>query len=464
MVTLERIMASAPLAHPERIRNRRVTVLGLARSGEAVCTLLLEQGAEVLASEARDDDRTRAVAARLRDQGAWVELGQHTAEALVNVDFVVPSPGVPASHPVLQAARQAGVPIFSEIEVAFWVTSGDVLALTGTNGKTTTVTLLQEMLRAAGHASRLAGNVGRAYSSVAGQGSGPLVLEVSSYQLEYIETFRPAVSGLLNITPDHLDRHGSFEAYAATKYRIAENQGEGDTLVINADCPHAVNIPVPPRVRVLRFSTEREVSDGVFWRDGRLVYRTAAGSGTIVSRDDLKIPGTHNQSNVAAAAAMAMAYGCPAPAVAGAITEFRGVPHRIEFLGDASGVRVYNDSKATNVDAMVVALRAVQGPIVLLVGGRAKNDDPHTADALVRERVRAVVCYGEARDRFAGSWAPLVPVVQVEDLAEAVQEGFRLARSGDALLLSPACASFDQFENFEQRGDRFREYVRARIG
>jgi UDP-N-acetylmuramoylalanine--D-glutamate ligase len=461
MVTLERIMATVPPTHPERIRNRRVAVLGLARSGEAVSTLLLEHGAEVLASDARDDDRTRGIAARLRDLGAWVELGRHTPEALLKVDFVVPSPGVPTSHPVLEAARKAGVPIFSEIEVAFWVTSGDVLALTGTNGKTTTVNLLHEMMLEAGHASRLAGNVGRAYSSVASTGDGPLVLEVSSYQLEHIETFRPAVAGLLNITPDHLDRHGSLEAYAATKYRIAENQGEGDTLVINADCPQCGRIPVPPHVRVLRFSTETAVPDGVYWQEGRLVYRTAAGSGMLVHSSQLQIPGVHNQSNVAAASAMALAYGCSPEAVTRAIVKFRGVPHRIEPLGEWSGVRVYNDSKATNVDAMVVALRAVTGPIVLLVGGRAKADDPHTADPLIRERVRAVVCYGEARERFAGAWSALKPVVRVENLAEAVQAGFGLAQPGDALLLSPACASFDQFDNYEQRGDRFREYVHA---
>jgi UDP-N-acetylmuramoylalanine--D-glutamate ligase len=438
-------------------------VLGLARSGVAVSTLLLEHGAEVLASEAQENDSTRAVAARLRDLGAWVELGHHTPEALLKVDFVVPSPGVPNSHPVLLAAAKLGIPIFSEIEVAFWVTSGDVLALTGTNGKTTTVTLLHEMLLASGKASRLAGNVGRAYSSVAATGSGPLVLEVSSYQLEHIETFRPAVAGLLNITPDHLDRHGSFEAYAAMKFRIAENQGEGDTLVINADCAETLKIPVPPRVRALRFSAEQVLSEGVFWQNDRLVYRTAAGSGELVEPGELQLPGRHNQANAAAAAAMALAYGCPPDKVAEAIRNFRGVPHRIEYLGEGSGVRVYNDSKATNVDAMKVALRAVAGPIVLLVGGRAKNDDPHSADALIRAHVRAVVCYGEAQERFASAWSALKPVVRVETLAEAVRSGFELSKPGDALLLSPACASFDQFENYEQRGDRFREYVSDRI-
>ena len=464
MVTLERMMASTPLAHPERLRNRRVTVLGLARSGEAVSTLLLEQGAHVLASEARDDERLRGVAARLRDQGAWVELGTHSPEALVKVDFVVPSPGVPTSHPVLVAARQAGVPIFSEIEVAFWLNTGDVLALTGTNGKTTTITLLHEMLKASGHDARLAGNVGKAFSSVATQGSGPVALEVSSYQLEYTETFRPAVAALLNITPDHIERHGSFEAYVNTKYRIAENQSEGDTLVVNADCPHSSGIRAQKAVRVLRFSTQKELTDGVFWRGDRMVYHTAAGSGQIVELSELLIPGEHNQSNAAAAAAMALAYGCPVEAVGEAIRTFKGVPHRIEFLGSASGVRVYNDSKATNVDAMLVALKALSGPIVLLVGGRAKNDDPHAADPFIRSKVRAVVCYGEARERFATAWSGMVPAMQVEDLGAAVQAGFKLTQSGDALLLSPACASFDQFNNFEERGDRFREFVRARIG
>lgn len=464
MVTIERMMAQAPPVHPERIRSRRVAVLGLARSGVAVSKLLLEHGAEVLASEAKEDDRTREAASRLRDLGAWVELGRHTPEVLLKVDYVVPSPGVPATHPVLLAAARAGVPIFSEIEVAFWVTSGDVLALTGTNGKTTTVNLLHEMLLAAGHASRLAGNVGVPYSSVVGAGYGPVALEVSSYQLEHIETFRPAVAALLNITPDHLDRHGSLAEYAAAKFRIAENQGDGDTLVVNADCRHSSAIPVPPRVRALRFSTEQELTDGVFWQAGQLVYRTAAGSGSLVQASQLRIPGVHNQSNVAAASAMALAYGCNPEAVAQALCDFRGVPHRIEFLGETAGVRVYNDSKATNVDAMVVALKAVSGPIVLLVGGRAKDDDPHAADPLIKSKVRAIVCYGEARERFARAWTGLQPVVETDTLAEAVSSAFGLARKGDALLLSPACASFDQFDNYEQRGDRFREFVREYRG
>jgi UDP-N-acetylmuramoylalanine--D-glutamate ligase len=460
MVTLERMMAPSPHVHPERIRNRRVAVLGLAKSGTAVSALLLEHGAEVLASEVKDTPQTREAAARLRDLGAWVEVGQHSLEALLKVDFVVPSPGVPATHPLLSAAFKLGLPVFSEIEVAFWITAGDVLAITGTNGKTTTVTLLNDMLVAAGFPARLAGNVGLPYASVAGSGAGPVVLELSSYQLEFIETFRPAVAGLLNLTPDHLDRHGSFEAYAQAKYRIAENQGEGDTLVLNADCPEAVKLPVPPKVRALRFSTEQTLAEGVWWHGDQLVFSTPAGSGMLATASQLQVPGRHNQANVAAAAAMALAYGCHPDAVTLAIRRFRGVSHRIEFLGEHGGVRVYNDSKATNVDAMIVALKAVAGPIVLLVGGRAKSDDPHAADPLVRSQVRAVVCFGEARERFARAWSALVPVKQVEDLAAALRSGFELARPGDALLLSPACASFDQFENYEQRGDVFRELVR----
>jgi UDP-N-acetylmuramoylalanine--D-glutamate ligase len=463
MVTIERIMAATPHIHPERIRNRRIAVLGLARSGLAVSEMVLAAGAEVLASDVREDEATRQVASRLRDLGAWVELGQHSLEALLKADFIVPSPGIPASHPLLEAAAKAGIPVFSEIEVAYWLTSGDVLALTGTNGKTTTATLLHRMLEADGQAARLAGNIGHAFSSVAQEGAGPVVLEVSSYQLEHTETFRPAVAAILNITPDHLDRHGDLESYAALKYRIAENQSSGDTLVLNADCALSRRAPVPTGARTLFFSVEQFLPEGVFWEADRLVYRTAAGSGELVHRSELHIPGLHNQSNVAAASAMALAFGCSPEAVVDATRSFKGVPHRIEFLGSYDGVRYYNDSKATNVDAMLVALRAVHGPMVLLVGGRSKDDDPMAAASLIRERVRAVVAYGESADRFAAAWKDLTSVTIAPDLESSVALARGMAQEGDAVLLSPACASFDQFKNFEERGDRFREVVRATI-
>jgi UDP-N-acetylmuramoylalanine--D-glutamate ligase len=444
----------------DRIRRRRVAVLGLGRSGIAASEMLMAHGAQVLASDAGSNPDLQSAADRLRDLGAWVELGSHTTEALLSVDYIVVSPGLPGRLPVLAAARQRGVPIFSEIEVAYWLCRGDVLALTGTNGKTTTVTLLHAILQRAGLDARLAGNVGTPFAAIVDDlGSRPVVLEVSSYQLEHIETFRPRVAALLNIGPDHLERHGDLDTYAAMKYRLGENTADGDTIVLNADDPLVRQMPVPAGARAFYFSTQQFLPEGVYIEGGELVFRMPDRQGTLLPCDEIRIPGPHNRANAAAAAAMALTYGIEPDAIASVLREFPGVPHRIEPLGVHRGCRVYNDSKATNVDAMLMALRSVEGPIVLLVGGRAKGDDPHAADELIRSHVRQVIAFGEARRHFADAWRPIVPVQVVDDLRTATREAFATASPGDAILLSPACASFDQFKNFEDRGDRFRIYV-----
>lgn len=445
--------------YPDRIRNRRVAVLGLARSGMAACEMLLANGAQVLASDAGDSELLHKRAEHLRDLGAWVELGGHSKDALLSADYLIVSPGLKPDLPVLQAATQTGIPVFSELEVAFWLCRCDVLAVTGTNGKTTTATLLYEMLSTAGMQAKLAGNVGVPFSSVVAAGTGPVVLEVSSYQLERIEEFRPQVATILNVEPDHLDRHGDLEGYAHTKYRIAENQGEGDTFVLNADDAWSRKAPVAPGARAFFFSTQQFLPEGVFCEEEKLVYRMADRSDAILPLAEIGIPGPHNQANAAAAAAMALAYGVDPAAIAQTLRTFQGVPHRIEPLGMRQDRRFYNDSKATNIGAMLMALRSVERPIVLVVGGRHKGDDPHAADELIRAKVRAIVAFGEARDRFEEAWSKLVPVTLAENLEEATQRAVALSRPGDAVLLSPACASFDQFTNFEERGDRFREYV-----
>lgn len=460
MQTVEWKMVADTKVFPDRIRNRKVAVLGLARSGSAVCEMLVSGGAQVLASDISDNEKTRSAAVRLRARGVSVELGGHSEDALLGADFLIPSPGLAPSIPILARAREWGIPIFSEIEVAFWLCRGDVLALTGTNGKTTTATLLHRMLNKGGLDARLAGNVGLAFSAVATSGSGPIVLEVSSYQLEFVETFRPAISCLLNVAPDHLDRHGNLDLYADIKYRIASNQGDGDTVVLNADDPRVRKLPVPPGARALFYSIRQFLPEGVFCEDGNLVYRVDGRDGEFVRLDELKIPGWHNRANAAAAAAMALAYGVDPGKIGEALREFDGVAHRIEPLGAYAGIRVYNDSKATNVGATRVALEAVPGPIVLLVGGRHKDDDPHMLDTLIQEHVRAVVAYGESAERFEAAWKDKTELSVKPDLKEAVKHAFELAVAGDAILLSPACASFDQFSDYEDRGDRFKQYVK----
>ena len=460
MLRVKRTMTAPRTVFEDRIRHRRVAVLGLARSGTAACEMLLSHGASVLASDTGTDDELKVTAERLRDLGAWVELGGHSIDALLSADYLVASPGLPGRLPVLEAARLKGVPIFSEIEVASWICRGDILAVTGTNGKTTTVTLLHEMLLEAGLHAKLAGNVGTPFSAVVSDlGTNPVVLEVSSYQLEHVETFCPTVAALLNIGPDHLERHGDLEGYAAAKYRLGENMKAGGTLVLNADDALARKMPVADGARSFYFSTQQFLPEGVFCEGENLVHRIAEKQEVLIALADIRIPGPHNLANAAAAAAVALCYGVDPRAITRALKAFAGVPHRIEPLGLHRGCRVFNDSKATNVDAMIMALRSVDAPIILLVGGRAKGDDPHAADRLVKERVRCVIAFGEARARFEEAWKGLVPVRLEDDLQKATQAAFEVARPGDAVLLSPACASFDQFKNFEQRGDLFRTYV-----
>jgi UDP-N-acetylmuramoylalanine--D-glutamate ligase len=460
MQTVEWKMVADSHVFPDRVRNRKVAVLGLARTGTAVCEMLVAGGAQVLASDIRNDESTQRAGQRLREMGVSVELGMHSEDALLRADFIIPSPGLTPSIPVLIKAREWGIPIFSEIEVAFWLCRGDVLALTGTNGKTTVATLLHRMLSSGGLDASLAGNVGLAFSAVATKGSGPVVLEVSSYQLEFVDTFKPVVSCLLNVAPDHLDRHGNIDDYADIKYRIAASQGDGDTVVLNADDPRVRKMPVPPGTRALFYSIRQFLPEGVFCEDGRLVYRVDGREGEFVKLDELKIPGWHNHANAAAAAAMALAYGVDPDKIAAALRAFEGVAHRIESLGAFAGVRVYNDSKATNVGAPPVALEAISGPLVRRVGGRHKYDEPHMLDKLIQEHVRAVVAYGESADRFATAWQDRTEVLVQPDLAAAVKKAFEVAHAGDAILLSPACASFDQFTDYEDRGDRFKSYVK----
>jgi UDP-N-acetylmuramoylalanine--D-glutamate ligase len=438
-----------------------VGVLGLGTSGTAVTRLLAERGAEIYASDLSTTDEVVAAGTALAGGGVQVELGRHDVARLAACDWIVTSPGIPPGAAVFRDPDVASRPIYSEIEVASWFAAAPIAAVTGTNGKTTTTALLGAIARAGGIAASVAGNIGPAFSEAVLEDSGTewYVIEVSSFQLARIVTFRPRVAVVLNLTPDHLDVYKSMDAYAADKARIAMNMGAGDHLCLNAqDAPLEAFGAGRPLARHF-FDHRRPVERGAYVMDGWIALAGEADDGRVLPAASLLIPGAHNLQNALAATLAGSLMGVARAAIATALAEFRGVPHRLETVAEVGGVRFVNDSKATNVGAALVALEAFDAPLVVILGGRHK-EAPYTPLApLLARRGRLVLAIGEAADRIAEELGGATPVEKVATLDRAVRRAAELARPGDVVLLSPACSSFDQFANFEERGERFRELV-----
>jgi UDP-N-acetylmuramoylalanine--D-glutamate ligase len=406
----------------------------------------------------------RSAAAALDAMGVAYEFGVNSRRVL-DADTVVVSPGVPSSAPLVTEALAKGIGVVSELEVASWFCPAPVVAITGTNGKTTTTVLTGRMFSDARMASVVAGNIGTAFSEVVGglSGNAVAVLEVSSFQLDFIRTFRPKVAAILNITPDHLDRYGhSFEKYTAAKERVFRNQRTGDVLIYNADdevTATAVKRDAAPQVQLLPFSIRQPLKEGAFLSGEVLTVAAGDKRHEIVRTEAISIRGEHNLANAMAASLAAIVMGVPPASVRATLKNFKGVEHRLEFVRELDGIVYVNDSKATNVDSVWYALRAFDRPLVVLMGGRDKGNDYARLRDPVRENVRAVIAIGESADKVRASFAPLVPVETAATMGEAVSAARRLARAGDIVLLSPACASFDWFENYEHRGRVFKEIV-----
>jgi UDP-N-acetylmuramoylalanine--D-glutamate ligase len=396
--------------------------------------------------------------------GIPAEFGENSPRVL-DGDVMVLSPGVPSEAPVVREALARGLMVVSEVEVASWFCPAQIVAVTGTNGKTTTTTLLGRIFADAKRPSALGGNIGLAFSQIVGEltAEGTAILEISSFQLDHIGSFRPRVSVLLNITPDHLDRYDrSFEKYIASKCRVFENQRGGDTLIYNADdevARAAVHGRVHPSVSVLPFSRERELAEGAFLRDGRLTIAWKGDVVDVVETDAISIRGAHNLLNAMAAALAARVMGIPIASVRATLRNFKGVEHRLEFVRELDDITYVNDSKATNVDSVWYALQSFPRPLVLLLGGRDKGNDYERLRALVREHVRAIVAIGESAEKVRMAFAETVPVTVCGSMEDAVRTARRCAQQGDVVLLSPACASFDWFDNYEHRGRIFKELV-----
>jgi UDP-N-acetylmuramoylalanine--D-glutamate ligase len=445
---------------------RRALVYGLGVSGVAAARLLRARGVEVVGVDARP--RAALVLGGLGDDPGVTLLAGADPPALPAVagppiDAVVVSPGVPPDRPLVADARRRGLPVVAEVELAFPLLAGPVVAITGSNGKSTTTAMTGAMLRAAGFAVEVCGNIGEAVSArVDGPPGRVFVVELSSFQLEAVDTFRPRAAALLNLAPDHLDRHGGMGAYAAAKRRLFARQGEGDVAVLNADDPEAAATALAATAARRRsFSRLGAVEDGCFVAGDRVVEAApGAPPADLFDRADVPVAGAHNLENAMAAALLARALGAAAAAIRGGLAGFRGLPHRMERVADHRGVLWYDDSKGTNAAATAKSLADLpDGRVHLILGGRAKGEDPRVLAPLVALKARRVYLIGEAADDFARALGGAAPCERAGTLERAVAAAAAAARPGDVVLLSPACASFDQFRNYAHRGERFRELV-----
>ncbi len=460
------------------IKGKNVTVIGLARSGAGAANLLTELGAHVTVTDIKTAAELKEYIRQL-SPAVNLALGAHPENIFVSADMLVVSPGVPLNISPIAKAKSKGIPVIGELELAYQMIGKQVpfLSVTGTNGKSTTTALLDFMMRKGEFKTILGGNIGNALTEEIYQRRAEsrelsvdfIVAEISSFQLEAIKDFRPKGATIVNITPDHLDRYHSLEEYRDAKARIFENQGEGDSLVLNRDDPETMRLKreklqvKDEKLKIVYFS-RREKVEGLYSKEG-MVYSNlpdlplAPCPFPLIKTDEIKIKGVHNLENAMAASAMALLAGCRLEAVIDSLKEFSGLEHRLEFVRKLNGVTYYNDSKGTNVGAVIKSLESFSEPIVLIAGGRDKAGEFSLLRQLVKERVKALVLIGEASEKIKKALGDITDTVMAGDLRNAVNKAKDVAAEGDVVLLSPACASFDMFENFEERGRQFKGIV-----
>jgi UDP-N-acetylmuramoylalanine--D-glutamate ligase len=450
---------------PNQISGRRITVLGAARSGLAVAELLKRHGAAVFLSETSAESEKTDAARRLSRSGIPAEFGGHSVRAL-DADWLVVSPGIPPGSPVLADARRRNLPVLGELEVASWFSMSPIAAVTGSNGKSTVTTLIGEVFKAAGRPTVVAGNIGQAFSEDVEKTvpDGVAVIEVSSFQLETVRLFHPRVAVFLNLTQDHINWHGSFEAYGNAKARIFENQTAGDHLVLFGGDPGVIALSRKAKSEKYLYAATEQAGPGGFVRNGVLTVRPFGGDESLLPVGELGIRGEHNVLNALAGALACRLMGADVSILRNVLRSFTGLPHRLEFVLEKDGVRWINDSKGTNVDSVRYALGSFENPIILIAGGRDKDSDFTALNERLKARVRTVVLIGEAADKMEKAFRGACPLARAATLREAVEKARGLARPGDVVLLSPACASFDMFRNFEDRGDQFKSLVREVAG
>ncbi|MDZ7797469.1 MAG: UDP-N-acetylmuramoyl-L-alanine--D-glutamate ligase [Candidatus Marinimicrobia bacterium] len=447
-----------------RVADKNITVLGAGRSGISAAILLAKHAARVRVSEKNETRKTPDILNIFNEHGIDYEFGYHS-EQIFRSDLVVLSPGIPTSSEVVRQLYMRDIPVYSEIEAASWFAESPVIAVTGSNGKTTTTSLIADMLKQSGIPATACGNIGHSFSQAVYtaiiSGSHPMyVTEVSSFQLETTKDFKPHMAVILNISPDHLDRYDSFLDYALTKCRILINQEENDYAVLNRD-DKTINTYAKTRAYVIPVAREK-LPDSVAYFDGDNFSFRIGKSWHRLRRKDIKLFGIHNEYNIASAASAVSPFVHDHHGVFHSLRKFVNIPHRIEFAGEAGNIRFYNDSKGTNIDAVVMALRSFNSPLHLILGGRDKNNDFRELTPYLSQE-DSVYTIGEASEKIVGQLAEFSPL-PCGDLEAAVMKAFARAHPGDAILLSPACASYDQYKNFEARGDHFKRIVKQITG
>lgn len=445
------------------VKGKKILVVGAGKSGISVARFLMQKEAIVTLTDNRDRDKFNGELDDLLASGVRAELGSYPEVAPGVFDLVVVSPGVPPTVAPVVSARERGVPVTGELELAWRFARTPFIAITGTNGKTTTTALVGEIFRAAGYKALVGGNIGVPLVDVV-EDYGPgdiIVAEVSSFQLETVEFFRPRVALITNITPDHLDRHGTMEAYTEAKAKIFTRQGDGDYTVLNYDDPKTRALAGITPGKVIFFSRRHILEEGVFVHKGNMLLRLGGSATEIMPIKDIAIPGGHNLENALAAAAAAAVLGVSPALLEQTLRTFPGVAHRLETVAEINGVKYVNDSKGTNPEASIKALEAFDRPIVLLAGGRNKGSDFTEFARLARQKTRVMVILGEcaAEIEQAARQAGVTNILKAASFNEAVLMAHGAAKSGDVVLLSPACASWDMFKNYEERGELFRQIV-----
>lgn len=446
------------------LEGKRVLVFGAGRSGIAAAKLLQKLDAAVVLYEENKNADTASLKDKL-DTGRNFKayFGNFPDQGLDRIDLMILSPGISAGHPFVMSVKKKGIPVWGELELAFRNSRGKVIAITGTNGKTTTTSLTGEIMRTYFKEVFVAGNIGKPYSDIALETTDESVsvIEVSSFQLETIHTFRPNISAILNITPDHLDRHHTMDNYIGLKKDITRNQNMEDLCILNYDDENIKKIADRIKTRIMYFSGECQLKNGLYLDEGDIVYARDGHTEKICNVNELKILGRHNYENVMAGVGIAVSMGIPAKLIYKAVTSFKGVEHRIEYVDTINGVKYYNDSKGTNPDAAIKAVRAMNRPTILIGGGYDKGVTFDNWIMSFEGKIKTLVLLGQTAEKIAETARKygFYNIIMAKDLKEAVTAGAKMAVPGDAVLLSPACASWDMFESYEERGKLFKEYV-----
>jgi len=441
-------------------KNKNTLVVGLARSGVSAANLLHKLGANVTVTDEKGEETLSDNVKKL-EKGISLKLNGHDSVNINGIDLTIISPGVPWDSPFLNKIREKGIRIMSEVEFAFQQLQAPFIAITGTNGKTTTTTLTGEMLKRGGKKVFVGGNIGNPLcEEVLNGGKSELVLsEISTFQMEGSETFKPYISAILNITPDHLDRHESMDEYIELKKRVFINQDENDYMILNLDDEITAGFSTEVRGKKVFFSRLKEVENGAFVREDKIIFKNDGREETVCSLKDLKLIGVHNIENTLASVAISGICGISGKIMRDVISEFKGIKHRMELVREIRGIRFINDSKGTNVGATVKSLQSFNEPIILIAGGKDKGSDYLPLKGLIEDRVKFLILIGDAKKKIAKNLNGFKNRIEADTLENAVKEGYKRAKSGDIVLLSPACASFDMFRDYEDRGEQFKEIV-----